>query len=95
MGNNDTADKKESTNKTLLRGYDRALEFELPDITSDNYKKIMKDTRELLYWNPKLSDEPNIPPRAKFFNNDVAKNREIIIISFDKNDKILFYNEIK
>lgn len=95
MGNNDTANKKESTNKTLLRGYDRALEFELPDITSDNYKKITKDTRELLYWNPKLSDEPNIPPRAKFFNNDFAKNREIIIISFDKNDKILFYNEIK
>lgn len=88
-------DKKDFTNKTLLRGYDKAIEFEQPDITSDKYKKIIKDTRELLYWNPKLSDEPNVPPRAKFFNNDEAKNREIIIISFDKNDKILFYNEIK
>jgi len=94
MGSN-ADEKKDSTNKTLLRGYDKAIEFEQPDITSDNYKKIIKDTRELLYWNPKLSDEPNVPPRAKFFNNDEAKNREIIIISFDKNDKILFYDEIK
>lgn len=94
MGN-DADDKKEATNKTLLRGYDKAIEFEQPDITSDKYKTITKDTRELLYWNPKLSDEPNVPPRAKFFNNDNAKNREIIIISFDKNDKVLFYDEIK
>lgn len=88
-------DKKEATNKTLLRGYDKAAEFEQPDITSDNYKKITQDTRQLLYWNPRLSDEPNVPARAKFFNNDAAKNREIIIISFDKNDRILFYDEVK
>ncbi len=94
MGN-DTDDKKDATNKTLLRGYDKAIEFEQPDITSDKYKTIDKDTRQLLYWNPKLTDEPNVPPRAKFFNNDDGKNREIIIISFDKNDKVLFYDEIK
>jgi len=85
----------EKVNKTVLRGYDKSIEFELPDITSDAYKKIKTDTRETLYWNPKLSQEGSLAPRAKFFNNDDAKNREIIIISFDKDDKMLYYNEVK
>ena len=46
---------KEQINKLVLKGYDKALEFELPDITSDAYKRIAKDTRETLYWNPTLS----------------------------------------
>lgn len=84
----------EKVNKLVLKGYDKSLEFELPDITSDAYKKITKDTRETLYWNPSLSENGGLAPRAKFFNNDEAKNRQIIIISFDKNDKMLYYNEI-
>ena len=85
----------EKINKTVLRGYDKSVEFELPDITSDAYKKITNDTRETLYWNPNLSEEGGLAPRAKFFNNDNAKNREIIIISFDKDDKMLYYDEVK
>lgn len=85
---------KEKINKLVLKGYDKSIEFELPDITSDAYKKITKDTRETLYWNPSLSEDGGLAPRAKFFNNDEAKNRQIIIISFDKNDKLLYYNEI-
>lgn len=85
----------EKVNKTVLRGYDKSIEFELPDITSDAYKKIKTDTRETLYWNPTLLQEGSLAPRAKFFNNDDAKNREIIIISFDKDDKMLYYNEVK
>ncbi|SDG11518.1 hypothetical protein SAMN05421825_2704 [Epilithonimonas hungarica] len=88
-------DKKEQTNKTILRGYDKATEFEQPDITSDAYRKVEKDTRELLYWNPNLTPESGLPARAIFFNNDEAKNREITIISFDKDDKLLYYNEVK
>jgi len=80
-------------NKLVLRGYDKSVEFELPDITGDAYKRITKDTRETLYWNPSLSEDGGLAPRAKFFNNDEAKNRQIIIISFDKNDKLLYYNE--
>ncbi|MFC0344284.1 hypothetical protein [Epilithonimonas hispanica] len=85
----------EKVNKTVLRGYDKAVEFELPDITSDAYQKIKNDTRETLYWNPNLSEDAGLAPRAKFFNNDNAKNREITIISFDKNDRLLYYNEVK
>lgn len=85
---------KEKINKLVLKGYDKSIEFELPDITGDAYKKITKDTRETLYWNPSLSEDGGLAPRAKFFNNDEAKNRQIIIISFDKNDKLLYYNEI-
>ncbi|WDF45661.1 hypothetical protein PQ459_12205 [Chryseobacterium sp. KACC 21268] len=85
---------KEKVNKLVLKGYDRSTEFELPDITGDAYKRITKDTRETLYWNPKLSEDGGLAPRAKFFNNDEAKNRQIIIISFDKDDKMLYYDEI-
>lgn len=88
-------DKKELNNKTILRGYDKAVDFEQPDITSDAYKKVVKDTRELLYWNPNLTPESGLPARAIFFNNDEAKNREITIISFDKDDKLLYYDEVK
>ncbi|WP_379963510.1 hypothetical protein [Epilithonimonas sp. UC225_85] len=84
----------EKVNKLVLKGYDKSVEFELPDITGDAYKKVTKDTRETLYWNPSLSEDGGLAPRAKFFNNDEAKNREITIISFDKNDKMLYYNEI-
>ncbi|MNK48728.1 hypothetical protein D3C87_675640 [compost metagenome] len=85
---------KEKVNKLVLKGYDKSTEFELPDITGDAYKRITKDTRETLYWNPSLSEDGGLAPRAKFFNNDEAKNRQIIIISFDKNDRLLYYNEI-
>lgn len=85
---------KEKVNKLVLKGYDKATEFELPDITGDAYKNIKNDTRETLYWNPSLSEDGGLAPRAKFFNNDDAKNRQIIIISFDKNDRLLYYNEI-
>ncbi len=88
-------DKKELNNKTILRGYDKAVDFEQPDITSDAYKKVVKDTRELLYWNPNLTPESGLPARAIFFNNDEAKNRQITIISFDKDDKLLYYDEVK
>ncbi|KFC22987.1 hypothetical protein [Chryseobacterium sp. FH1] len=85
---------KEKVNKLVLKGYDKSIEFELPDITGDAYKRITKDTRETLYWNPSLSEDGGLAPRAKFFNNDEAKNRQVIIISFDKNDRLLYYNEI-
>lgn len=84
----------EKVNKLVLKGYDRSTEFELPDITGEAYKKITNDTRETLYWNPSLSEDGGLAPRAKFFNNDNAKNRQIIIISFDKNDKLLYYSEV-
>ncbi len=80
---------KDIPNKTILNGYDYAIEFK--NINNDFYKKISKDTRELLYWNPNLRQ----PAKVEFFNNDDAKNREITIISFDKDDKILYYNEVK
>lgn len=86
--------KDEKVNKLVLKGYDKSVEFELPDITGDGYKRISKDTRETLYWNPSLSEDGGLAPRAKFFNNDEAKNRQVTIISFDKNDRLLYYNEI-
>lgn len=84
----------EKVNKLVLKGYDKSTEFELPDITGDAYKRITKDTRETLYWNPSMTVDSGLAPRAKFFNNDDAKDRQIIIISFDKDDRMLYYNQI-
>lgn len=94
VSDEDKGKNEEKINKLVLKGYDKSTEFELPDITGDGYKRVTKDTRETLYWNPSLSEDGGLAPRAKFFNNDEAKNRQVIIISFDKNDRLLYYNEI-
>ncbi|QCX53718.1 hypothetical protein [Elizabethkingia sp. JS20170427COW] len=83
----------EKMNKADLKVYDKAKEFILPDFFKESYQKIKEDTREVLYWNPVLTDDSGMAPRAKFFNNDRAQDFEITVIGFDKNDKPIFYNQ--
>lgn len=95
-GNMGAAQEKSTpkNNKTTLKTYDKSLPFELPDFSKDIYKKISVDSREVLYWNPNLSEPDNVPPRAKFFNNEDAKSFEVTIIGIGKDDSIMYYNEI-
>lgn len=81
-------------NKLILAGYSRALKYEQPNYLSDSYKKLANDTRDLLYWNPSLIKESNIPLPVKFLNNDSAKYFKITIISFNADGLPLFYDEI-
>lgn len=77
---------------TLVKGYDKPSEFPVEMI--DDNAKIEKDTRETLYWNPNLFYSDYVPPRIKFFNNDNAKQFKVLIISFDKDDHLLYQNDI-
>lgn len=76
-------------NKVEIKAYDKPATFRTIDYSQQKYKDLTSDWRPVLYWNPNFSNT-----KITFFNNDNAKNREITIISFDKNDQINYYNEI-
>ncbi|KFC22985.1 hypothetical protein [Chryseobacterium sp. FH1] len=76
-------------NKIEIKAYDKPDTFRTIDYSQQKYKDLTSDWRPVLYWNPNFSNS-----KITFFNNDNAKNREITIISFDKNDQINYYNEI-
>ena len=79
---------KSDVNKVEIKAYDKMDNFKIIDYSQAKYKSLINDTREVLYWNPKASSN------VTFYNNDNAKNREVTIISFDKDDQLLYYNEI-
>jgi hypothetical protein len=84
--------KSQKITSTIVKGYDQPSEFLVEKI--DNSLKIDKDTRETLYWNPNLSESNTIPAKISFFNNDSAKQFKVLIISFDKDDHIMYQNDI-
>jgi len=79
---------KSDVNKVEINAYDKVDNFKIIDYSQAKYKSLINDTREVLYWNPKAGSN------VTFYNNDNAKNREVTIISFDKDDQLLYYNEI-
>lgn len=79
---------KSDVNKVEINAYDKVDNFKIIDYSKEKYKSLINDTREVLYWNPKAGSN------VTFYNNDNAKNREVTIISFDKDDQLLYYNEI-
>lgn len=80
---------KNIDNKIEIKAYNKANPFPSVDHSQTKYKNMINDTRQTLYWNPNFTNSI-----VNFFNNDSAKNRQITIISFDKNDKLLYYSEI-
>lgn len=87
--------KDPSINNTItITGYDKAIPFYEPDYNKPAYKNIANDTRDVLYWNPKLKLESKNSSTISFYNNDTPKNYQITIIGFDKDDKPLYYNGI-
>jgi hypothetical protein len=78
-----------NNNKVEIKAYDSPTTFPTIDYSKDKYKNLINDWRQNLYWNPQFSNSKII-----FFNNDNANNREITIIGFDKDDELLYYNEV-
>jgi len=73
-------------NNTIeIRAYDNSKS----DYSVNQFTGVKTDWRQVLYWNPKISNS-----KITFFNNDNAKNKEITIISSDKDGVILYYNEV-
>lgn len=87
--------KPPSLNNSVLQGYDKVAPFYAPDYKDAAMKRIEKDTRDVLYWNPDLLPSGSKPIQVRFFNNDNVKQIRVIIIAFSKGDDTpLYYNEI-
>ncbi len=86
--------KTPSLPSSSLAGFDKAAPFKTLDYTDANNKGILKDTRNVLYWNPMLVSEKGKLVNIRFYNNDDAKRLRVVIIGFTKDDDIpLFYND--
>ena len=89
------AQKPPSLNNSVLAGYDKIAPFYEPNYKDASVKRIEKDSRDALYWNPAVVPEGNKPIQIRFYNNDDAKSIRVVIIGFSKDeDRPLFYNEI-
>lgn len=77
-----------------FKGYDKEEPFNSPVYDNPEFKKIPKDNRSVLYWNPNYEIKPNETTTIQFFNNDSAKNYKIIIMGFDNNNDPFYYSEI-
>ncbi|HTN08976.1 hypothetical protein [Agriterribacter sp.] len=89
------AQKPPSLNSGVLAGYDKVLPFYEPDYKDAAVKRIEKDSRDALYWNPAVMRDGTKPVQIRFYNNDDAKSIRVVIIGFSKDEDIpLFYNDI-
>ncbi|MCO5236059.1 MAG: hypothetical protein M9933_07285 [Chitinophagaceae bacterium] len=89
------AQKPPSLNNSILIGYDKIAPFYQPDYKDASVKRLEKDTRDVLYWNPALMPDGTKPIQVRFFNNDDVKSIRVVIIGFSKDDDTpLYYNEI-
>ena len=89
------AQKPPSLNNSVLAGYDKVLPFYKPDYKDPAYKRIERDSRDVLYWNPAVLPDGNKPVQIRFFNNDDAKSIRVVIIGFSKDEDLpLFYNDL-
>lgn len=87
--------KPPSLNSSVLIGYDKVAPFYAPDYKDPSVKRLDKDTRDVLYWNPSVLHEGSKNIKVRFFNNDDVKRLRVIIIAFSKdNDEPLYYNDI-
>ncbi|WP_407404843.1 hypothetical protein [Chryseobacterium sp.] len=77
-------------NSVIIKGYDKPSEFFIEMLDAESSTKVENDTRETLYWNPNLFESDYVPPRIKFYNNDGAKQYKVKIISFDKDDNLMY-----
>ncbi|KMQ65422.1 hypothetical protein ACM46_05865 [Chryseobacterium angstadtii] len=80
--------------KISLKGYPKDTPFINPDYSNEEFRKIPKDARSVLYWNPFLEIQRE-PAKVQFYNNDEARNYRIIIMGYDKNSYMpVYYNEV-
>lgn len=89
------AQKPPSLNSSVLMGYDKVAPFYQPEYKDASTKRIEKDSRDVLYWNPVVIPQGNKPVQIRFYNNDDAKSIRVIIIGFSKDDDVLlYYNDL-
>lgn len=77
-----------------LNGYDKEVPFNNGIYDEESTKSIAEDKRSILYWNPYSESKQGEPTIVQWYNNDDAKNFRVMIIGFDENNNLLYYNEI-
>jgi hypothetical protein len=77
-----------------LNGYDKEIPFNNGIYDEEGAKSIPQDKRSILYWNPYLESKSGEPTIVQWYNNDDAKNFRVMIIGFDENNDLLYYNDI-
>jgi len=77
-----------------LNGYDKEIPFNNGIYDEQSAKSIPEDKRSILYWNPYLESKSGEPTIVQWYNNDDAKNFRVMIIGFDENNDLLYYNEV-
>ncbi|MDY0931992.1 TonB-dependent receptor plug domain-containing protein [Chryseobacterium sp. CFBP8996] len=77
-----------------LNGYDKEVPFNNGIYDEESVKSIPQDKRNILYWNPYLESKSGEPTIVQWYNNDDAKNFRVMIIGFDENNDLLYYNDI-
>lgn len=76
-----------------LNGYDKEIPFNNGIYDQESAKSVPEDKRSILYWNPYLESKSGEPTIVQWYNNDDAKNFRVMIIGFDENNDLLYYNE--
>lgn len=74
-------------NKVEVKAYDRSVSAKVIDYSHDRYRPY-KDWRQVLYWNTDLTNST-----VKFYNNDEPMIRELSIIGFDRDGRLLYINQ--
>lgn len=94
-GNTQAANSKKppSLNSNVLTGFDKAAAFYSPDYKDASAKRVDKDSRDVLYWNPALLTDRS-KMNVRFYNNDDAQNLRVVILGFSRDDVPMYYNEI-
>lgn len=77
-----------------LIGYDKEVSFNNGIYDEESVKSVPEDKRSILYWNPYLESKTGEFTTVKWYNNDDAKNFRVMIIGFDENNDLLYYNEV-
>lgn len=77
-----------------LNGYDKEVPFNNGIYDEESAKSVPEDKRSILYWNPYLERKSGESTIVQWYNNDDAKNFRVMIIGFDENNDLLYYNEV-
>ncbi|QQV04138.1 MULTISPECIES: hypothetical protein [Chryseobacterium] len=86
--------------KSLIRddiyitGYNKEVPFINNIYEDERLRNIAQDKRDVLYWNPYVESKPSEPTVIQWYNNDDAKKFKVIIIGFDENNDLLYYNKV-
>lgn len=84
-----------SLRRVTLEGYTKPTNWESTLNPSDDRKKLNKDIRKTLYWNPSVQLDGEVGAyRFRFNNNDVATRFRVVAEGFNKEGKLVRFEKI-